>query len=165
MLILRNLGRALAPTSKVIDSSSSPEKPSPNGVGNRGASSSRRGAGRRNSDEDDELPIDRPRLSLPIDENSSDDLQPPHSSILEDPNMTIQSVELLVEPPVRVLQGAALAIWETAISLPGTTFMEMTIRTLIPLLILPALHLMLLQTLKLQIYSKCLARPLTQSCF
>ncbi|KAL9488276.1 hypothetical protein ACSS6W_000553 [Trichoderma asperelloides] len=94
MLILRNLGRALAPTSKVIDSSSSPEKPSPNGVGNRGAGGSGRGAGRRNSDDDDELPIDRPRLSLPIDEGSSDDLQPPHSSILEDPNMTIQSVEL-----------------------------------------------------------------------
>lgn len=94
MLVLRNLGRALAPTSKVIDSSSSPEKPSPNGVGNRGVSGSGRGANRRNSDDDDELPIDRPRLSLPIDENSSDDLQPPHSSILEDPNMTIQSVEL-----------------------------------------------------------------------
>jgi hypothetical protein len=93
MLILRNLGRALAPTSKVIDSSSSPDKPSPNGVGSRGASGSGRGAGRRNSD-DDELPIDRPRLSLPIDEGSSDDLQPPHSSILEDPNLTIQSVEL-----------------------------------------------------------------------
>lgn len=87
MLVLRNLGRALAPTSNVIDSSSSPEKPSPNGGG-------RRGAGRRISD-DDELPIDRPRLSLPIDEGSSDDLQPPHSSILDEPsNMTVQSVEL-----------------------------------------------------------------------
>ncbi|PNP40215.1 hypothetical protein TGAMA5MH_07870 [Trichoderma gamsii] len=95
MLILRNLGRALAPTSKAIDSSSSPEKPSPNGIGNRGAGGSARGAGRRNSDDDDELPIDRPRLSLPIDEGSSDNLQPPHSSILDDPsNITVQSVEL-----------------------------------------------------------------------
>lgn len=105
MLVLRNLGRALAPTSKAIDSSSSPEKPSPNGVGNRGAGGSARGVGRRNSDDDDELPIDRPRLSLPIDEGSSDDLQPPHSSILDDPNVTVQSVELprraISEGPLR----------------------------------------------------------------
>ncbi|UKZ47613.1 hypothetical protein TrVGV298_001836 [Trichoderma virens] len=87
MSILRHLGRALAPTSHVIASSSSPDKPSPNGAGN-GESS---GSGWR---DDDELPIDRPRLSLPIDEGSSDDLQPPQSSILDDGNLTVQSVEL-----------------------------------------------------------------------
>ncbi|PKK53380.1 hypothetical protein CI102_3040 [Trichoderma harzianum] len=94
MSILRHLGRALAPTSHVIASSSSPDKPSPNGSGNGGSSGSRRRASRRADDDDDELPIDRPRLSLPLDEGSSDDLQPPQSSILDDGNVTVQSVEL-----------------------------------------------------------------------
>lgn len=78
----------------MIASSSSPDKPSPNGSGNGGSSGSRRRASRRADDDDDELPIDRPRLSLPLDEGSSDDLQPPQSSILDDGNVTVQSVEL-----------------------------------------------------------------------
>lgn len=92
MAVLRNLGRALAPTTNVIPSSSSPEKASPNGGGNGESSGS--GAARQGNDDDDELPIDRPRLSLPLDEGSSDDLQPPQSSILDEGNMTVQSVEL-----------------------------------------------------------------------
>ncbi|UKZ74177.1 hypothetical protein TrVFT333_001836 [Trichoderma virens FT-333] len=79
MSILRHLGRALAPTSHVIASSSSPDKPSPNGAGN-GESS---GSGWR---DDDELPIDRPRLL--------GRLATPQSSILDDGNLTVQSVEL-----------------------------------------------------------------------
>ncbi|TFB03648.1 hypothetical protein CCMA1212_004810 [Trichoderma ghanense] len=98
MLILRNLGRALAPTSNVIASSSSPDKVSPDGNGNGNdngeASGSGGGRSRRDDDDDDELPIDRPRLSLPLDEGSSDDLLPPQSSILDEGNMTVQSVEL-----------------------------------------------------------------------
>ncbi|KAL7947800.1 centromere kinetochore component CENP-T domain-containing protein [Trichoderma barbatum] len=94
MSILRHLGRALAATSNVIASSSSPEKPSPNGGRNGESSASGSRAPRRDDDDDDELPIDRPRLSLPLDEGSSDDLQPPQSSILDEGNMTVQSVEL-----------------------------------------------------------------------
>ncbi|KAL6871311.1 centromere kinetochore component CENP-T domain-containing protein [Trichoderma novae-zelandiae] len=101
MAILRNLGRALAPTSNVIASSSSPDKVSPDGNGNgngngeaSGSGRSRRGAHDNDDDDDDELPIDRPRLSLPLDEGSSDDLQPPQSSILDEGSMTVQSVEL-----------------------------------------------------------------------
>lgn len=98
MLILRNLGRALAPTSNVIASSSSPDKVSADGNddgnGNGEASGSGSGRSRRGDDDDDELPIDRPRLSLPLDEGSSDDLQPPQSSILDDGNLTVQSIEL-----------------------------------------------------------------------
>ncbi|KAL7938330.1 centromere kinetochore component CENP-T domain-containing protein [Trichoderma chlorosporum] len=101
MSILRHLGRALAPTSHVIASSSSPDKSSPNGGDNGGPSGSGSGSGsgrrapsRRGDDDDDELPIDRPRLSLPLDEGSSDDLQPPQSSMLDDGNVTVQSVEL-----------------------------------------------------------------------
>ncbi|PTB70452.1 hypothetical protein BBK36DRAFT_1164981 [Trichoderma citrinoviride] len=98
MNILRNLGRALAPTSNVIASSSSPDKVSPdsNGNDNRNGEASGSGRSRRDDDDDDddELPIDRPRLSLPLDEGSSDDLQPPQSSILEEGNLTVQSVEL-----------------------------------------------------------------------
>lgn len=79
----------------MIASSSSPDKPSPNGSGSGGSGGRGRRASRRADDDDDELPIDRPRLSLPLDEgSSSDDLQPPQSSILDDGNVTVQSVEL-----------------------------------------------------------------------
>ena len=44
-------------------------------------------------DEDDDLPIDAPRLSLPLDVDEESDLQPPRSSGLEEENFTMQSVE------------------------------------------------------------------------
>ncbi|KJZ75706.1 hypothetical protein HIM_04863 [Hirsutella minnesotensis 3608] len=83
MDILRNLSRALAPKSKpVVSSSPSEEQPSMGSI-------------LEQDEDDDELPIDRPRLSLPLNEDDSDDdLQPPRSSILEDENFTVQSVEL-----------------------------------------------------------------------
>ncbi|POR37591.1 Uncharacterized protein TPAR_02237 [Tolypocladium paradoxum] len=83
MGILRNLGKALAPSSKPIVSSSSPrDKPSsiapiP-----------------EEDEDDDELPIDRPRLSLALDQDDDSDLQPPRSSGLEEENYTAQSIEL-----------------------------------------------------------------------
>lgn len=82
MGILRNLGRALAPSSKPIVSSSPRDKPSsvapiP-----------------EEDEDDDELPIDRPRLSLPLDQDDDSDLQPPRSSGLEEENYTLQSIEL-----------------------------------------------------------------------
>lgn len=85
MGILRNLGRALAPQSRPIHSSSSP--------GDKTSSSI---APIPEEDEDDELPIDRPRLSLPLDEDDDDesDLLPPRSSGLEEENYTVQSIEL-----------------------------------------------------------------------
>ncbi|KAL6882462.1 centromere kinetochore component CENP-T domain-containing protein [Trichoderma longibrachiatum] len=124
MLILRNLGRALAPTSNVIDSSSSPDKTSPDGNdgGNNngeargsGSGRSRRGDDDDDDDDDDELPIDRPRLSLPLDEGSSDDLQPPQSSILDEGNMTVQSVEL----PRRATSEGPLSLRGSLSYFPG----------------------------------------------
>lgn len=44
-------------------------------------------------DEDDDLPIDAPRLSLPLDVDEESDLQPPRSSGLEEQDFTMQSVE------------------------------------------------------------------------
>lgn len=79
---LRNLSKALAPTTKPIVSSSSP----------RGRPSSV--ASILEEDEDD-LPIDRPRLSLPIGEDDDSELLPPRSSVpLDDENNTIASAEI-----------------------------------------------------------------------
>lgn len=86
MGILRNLGRALAPKSQPIVSSS-PRDAAP--------STARAARGdEADDDDDDELPIDQPRLSLPIDQDDDSDLQPPRSSGLEDENYTVQSIEL-----------------------------------------------------------------------
>lgn len=82
MAILRNLGRALALNSKLIVSSSPRDK-----------SSSIAPISEQDNDDDDELPIDRPCLSLPLDEDDSD-LQPPRTSGLEEENYTVQSIEL-----------------------------------------------------------------------
>lgn len=102
--LLRALSRTLAPKSKVIttSSSSSPDDPSNNSTRRRGGRS--RSQGRRGGpvtipedpDDSDEFPIDRPRLSLPIDDVSDDDLRPPRTSGLEDleDNFTMQSIEL-----------------------------------------------------------------------
>ncbi|KAH0497233.1 hypothetical protein TgHK011_004553 [Trichoderma gracile] len=120
MLILRNLGRALAPTSNVIASSSSPDKVSNDGNGDGDGNGEASGSGRSrrgDDDDDDELPIDRPRLSLPLDEGSSDDLQPPQSSILDDGNMTIQSIEL----PRRAVSEGPLSFRESVSYYPGVS--------------------------------------------
>lgn len=47
-------------------------------------------------EDDDDFPIERPRFSLPLDRDDEDDseLKPPRSSILEDENYTVQSIEL-----------------------------------------------------------------------
>lgn len=97
--ILRALGQMLAPTSQAIASSSSP------------------GEERRTSlakvleeDDDDSLPIDAPRLSLPIDVDDDSDLRPPRSSGLEEENYTMQSVEFprraYSEQPSRLSRGS-----------------------------------------------------------
>lgn len=101
---LRALSRALAPKSKTIttSSSSSPDDPNSNSTrkrGGRSQSRSRRGGPvtiPEDPDDSDEFPIDRPRLSLPIDDVSDDDLRPPRTSGLEDleDNFTMQSIEL-----------------------------------------------------------------------
>lgn len=94
MGILRNLGKALAPKSKAISSSSSSSPP------DRIPRSSTRKSMREEyeDDDDDELPIDRPRLSLPIDRDDDDDeeeLRPPRlSGVVDDDNYTMQSIEL-----------------------------------------------------------------------
>lgn len=98
MNVLRNLGRALAPTTNVIDSSSSPDKPSsmtPAAAGYNGESSRMGGS----SIDDDELPIDRPRLSLPLDDGSSDEILPPYSSILDDATLELPRRATSEGPP------------------------------------------------------------------
>lgn len=103
--ILRALSRTLAPKSTAIttSSSSSPEDPNTTAPRTRGRSKSKRRKGPitipEDPDDSDEFPIDRPRLSLPIDEDdaSDDDLpRPPRMSVLDDleDNYTMQSIEM-----------------------------------------------------------------------
>ncbi|KAI1445175.1 hypothetical protein F5Y02DRAFT_427145 [Annulohypoxylon stygium] len=86
--LLRNLSRVLAPTSTAVSSSSS--SPGPN------ANNSSTLQTLMEEDDDDEFPIERPRFSLPMDQDDEYDseLKPPRSSILEDENYTVQSIEL-----------------------------------------------------------------------
>ncbi|KAK7417010.1 hypothetical protein QQZ08_011808 [Neonectria magnoliae] len=93
--ILRNLSRVLAPASQPVASSSS----SPN---DKSGIAPVREEDDDNDlyddDDDDDLPIDRPRLSLPIDQSddgdSDEELRPPRLSGVEDEDYTVQSVEL-----------------------------------------------------------------------
>ncbi|KAI1272690.1 centromere kinetochore component CENP-T-domain-containing protein [Xylaria sp. FL0933] len=89
--LLRNLSRVLAPTSKVVSSSSSPESP-----GREGNSTLPSFAEEEDIDDDDDFPIERPRFSLPLgpEEEDDDDLKPPRLSGLEEDNYTMQSIEL-----------------------------------------------------------------------
>lgn len=102
--VLRALSKTLAPKSKPITTSSSSSPDDAPGT-RRGSRS--RGARRRPvvnipedpDDSDDEFPIDRPRFSLPIDEDADSDgdlPRPPRSSGLEDleDNFTMQSIEM-----------------------------------------------------------------------
>ncbi|KAI0883844.1 uncharacterized protein GGS22DRAFT_26599 [Annulohypoxylon maeteangense] len=86
--LLRNLSRVLAPTSTAVSSSSS--SPGPN------ANNSSTLQTLIEEDDDDEFPIERPRFSLPLDHDDEYDseLKPPRSSILDDENYTVQSIEL-----------------------------------------------------------------------
>ncbi|KAK5635766.1 hypothetical protein RRF57_011478 [Xylaria bambusicola] len=87
--ILRNLSRALAPTSKVISSSSSPESPARDNDATLPPFP-------EEDEDDDDFPIERPRFSLPLEpeEDDDDDLKPPRLSGLEEDNYTMQSIEL-----------------------------------------------------------------------
>jgi hypothetical protein len=89
--LLRNLSRVLAPTSKVVSSSSSPERGSRDG--NSTLSPFPEGD---ELDDDDDFPIERPRFSLPLgpEEDDDDDLKPPRLSGFEEDNYTMQSIEL-----------------------------------------------------------------------
>lgn len=112
--ILRALSKTLAPKSKPVTTSTSSSSPDDGGLGSRSARRSRSrvagGSSRRArtaqvvipedpDDDSDEFPIDRPRFSLPIDEDADSDgdlPRPPRSSGLEDldDNFTMQSIEL-----------------------------------------------------------------------
>ncbi|CAI4210996.1 unnamed protein product [Parascedosporium putredinis] len=80
--ILRALGQMLAPKSNAIASSSPPVDEKRSSL-----------AKVYEEDEDDDLPIDAPRLSLPIDVDDDSDLRPPRLSGLEEENYTMQSIE------------------------------------------------------------------------
>ncbi|PHH76413.1 hypothetical protein CDD82_3992 [Ophiocordyceps australis] len=100
--LLRELSRALAPKSKPIVSSP------------RDASSPKH----MDSDQDDQddLPLDKSRLSVPLDDHDDDsddsDLQPPRMSGIYEDNITAQSIELprraLSEQPRRSLPRGSL---------------------------------------------------------
>lgn len=102
--ILMNLGKVLAPKSKVISSSSSSASADtpPSGGGRRegsGRRSIRPSLGIRDNfddDLDDDFPLDKPRLSLPIaeEDDSEEDLRPPRLSGVEREDFTLQSIEL-----------------------------------------------------------------------
>ncbi|RYP03994.1 hypothetical protein DL765_010335 [Monosporascus sp. GIB2] len=93
--ILRNLSRALAPTSTAIESSSSSSSP-----GSRGGEGNTTLGTLGEIDDDDEFPIERPRFSLPGMEDGDDeddgsvDLKPPRLSGFEEDNYTALSIEL-----------------------------------------------------------------------
>lgn len=104
--VLRALSKTLAPKSKAVSStssSSSPDNPSAAAGGPRPAVTIP-----EDPDDSDEFPIDRPRFSLPIDEDADSDGElprPPRSSGLEDleDNFTMQSIEL----PRRATMGTS----------------------------------------------------------
>jgi hypothetical protein len=99
--ILRNLSRVLAPASELVNSSP------------RDRSLVGPSILEETEDDDSELPIDKPRMSLPLGMDADDDspLQPPRSSGLEEENFTIQSIELgrraiSEQPPNRLSRGS-----------------------------------------------------------
>ncbi|KAL7620961.1 hypothetical protein AAE478_008272 [Parahypoxylon ruwenzoriense] len=91
--LLRNLSRVLAPTSTALSSSSSSPTDGPDAN-----DSSLRTLAEEDEGDDDDFPIERPRFSLPLgpedDDDDDSELKPPRSSILEDENFTVQSIEL-----------------------------------------------------------------------
>ncbi|KAI5867439.1 hypothetical protein GGS23DRAFT_177793 [Durotheca rogersii] len=89
--LLRNLSRVLAPTSTALSSSSSPTDGS-------GVNDSTLRILAEEDGDDDDFPIERPRFSLPLgpeeDDDDDSELKPPRSSILDDENFTVQSIEM-----------------------------------------------------------------------
>ena len=92
MDLLRNLGRVLAPATDAIASSttSTPQKEA------QSTNSMFEEDKYDDFDDDDDLTINRPRLSLGLDDDGfdDDDLRPPRPSILDDENFTVQSIEM-----------------------------------------------------------------------
>ncbi|KXH68531.1 hypothetical protein CSAL01_11612 [Colletotrichum salicis] len=112
--VLRGLSRVVKHTTQPISSSSSPSD-----VGSRGPSASLPirtvGGDRRGTvyddddDDDDELPIDRPRLSLPLDveDDDEDELVAPELSQIDE-NATIEFPRrAYVDQPSRMSMGSA----------------------------------------------------------
>ncbi|KAI3537161.1 hypothetical protein CABS03_08822 [Colletotrichum abscissum] len=111
--VLRGLSRVVKHTTQPISSSSSPSD-----VGSRatGPSASlpirtvnRRGTVYDDDDDDDELPIDRPRLSLPLDveDDDEDELVAPELSQIDE-NATIEFPRrAYVDQPSRMSLGSA----------------------------------------------------------
>ncbi|RWA14169.1 hypothetical protein EKO27_g904 [Xylaria grammica] len=97
--LLRNLSRVLAPTSKLVSSSSSPDSSARDGDSTLPSF-----AEEDEGDDDDDFPIERPRFSLPLgpEEDDDDDLKPPRLSGFEEDNYTMQSIEL---PRARVIDN------------------------------------------------------------
>lgn len=112
MGILRNLSRALAPASQPIPSSSS-SPGDKSGIAPIAEDNDEDDDLYYDNDDDDDLPIDRPRLSLPLDEDEDDDsdedLRPPRLSQVDEDNYTVQSVELprrFSQAPSRLSRGS-----------------------------------------------------------
>lgn len=119
--ILRALSKTLAPKSKAISSTSSSSSPGDDQTVSGARARSRTGGKKRSrrgqvvipenpEDSDDEFPIDRPRFSLPIDEDADSDGElprPPRSSGLEDleDNYTMQSIEMPRRATIGLGQG------------------------------------------------------------
>uniref|UniRef100_A0A0B7K2R4 CENP-T/Histone H4 histone fold domain-containing protein n=1 Tax=Bionectria ochroleuca TaxID=29856 RepID=A0A0B7K2R4_BIOOC len=99
MQLLKNLGRALAPTSQPISSSSSSGSSASSPATRRPSIRSRMSATIDYDDEfDDDAPLPRPRLSLPIDNDDDDeDLQRPELSQL-DPDQTVELPRRFLPP-------------------------------------------------------------------
>ena len=81
MGLLRNVARALAPSTQPIVSSSSPRDKPPSSIGaipEEPEDRPQRPQDDDDEDEDSDLPMQRPRLSLPIDEDDdTTELEPP----------------------------------------------------------------------------------------
>ncbi|CAH0016913.1 unnamed protein product [Clonostachys rhizophaga] len=99
MQLLKNLGRALAPTSQPISSSSSSGSSASSPATRRPSIRSRMSATIDYDDEfDDDAPLPRPRLSLPIDnDDDEEDLQRPELSQL-DPDQTVELPRRFLPP-------------------------------------------------------------------
>lgn len=97
--ILRQLSKVLAPVSKPIESTPTVELPTPK-------------PRNRLNDMDDDAPLPRPRLSMPLGDDEDDSLLlPPQSDALnEEDNLTVRSVEMprraRSEQPGRLSRGS-----------------------------------------------------------
>ncbi|OHE95839.1 hypothetical protein CORC01_08836 [Colletotrichum orchidophilum] len=113
--VLRGLSRVVKHTTQPISSSSSPSDVGSRAVTAPSASlpirtiGDRRGTVYDDDDDDDELPIDRPRLSLPLDveDDDEDELVAPELSQIDE-NATIEFPRrAYVDQPSRMSMGSA----------------------------------------------------------